>query len=216
VSRKARAWPFSGLLVALIVGGLTLAFGGSTNSYAVAEPFKMPGPVKRDLLALAKEPLKATLEGRPPRTPKPNPALAISLPLIVSLYVDGVLAARAFQLDSPGPLEQAALSLGAQVLVDPTMGRVLTPEELPLASLGVAVLRDLREVPDDRAINPGEAVVILSGLTQAVGLPSDAPPPKKTVDLLDLTCQLVGLRPKAWLNSQTTILAGEAAEALEK
>jgi hypothetical protein len=180
------------------------------------ESFKLPGPVRRDLLALAKEPLAAAAAGRPVRTPQINKNLEVALPLVVSLYLNGQLVARAWNLESPSPIGTAAMALAAKALVDPDLGRPLTPEELPLATVGVAAIRDLREIPDDRALGPNQAAVVLSGLTQSVGLPSDAPPPKKAEDLLNLTCELAGLRPGAWLSGQSVILAGQAAEALEK
>jgi hypothetical protein len=181
-----------------------------------AEEFSLPGPVRRDLIALAKEPLTAAVAGREVRVPRPNKALDPAFPMVVSLYLNGLLAARAWNLESPGPMSQTALALGAQVLVDPSLGRVLEAEELPLATVGVAIIRDLAEARDDRDLRPGMAAIVFSGLTVSVGLPSDAPPPKTAQDLLNLTCELAGLRPTAWLGGQSTILTGLTAETLEK
>jgi hypothetical protein len=203
------------VFIILIVLGLLIDPLGLNVSQA-AESLTLPGPVRRDLIALAKEPLAAAVANRPVRTPTSRPALSVALPLVVSLYLNGQLTSRTWILESPSPIEQSALVLGAKVLVDPDLGRILTPEELPFATLGVAVLSDLKKVNDDRDIAPNGAAIVFNGLGQSVGLPSDAPPPKTAKDLLDLTCALAGWRPGAWLTGQSVILTGQVAEVLEK
>jgi hypothetical protein len=165
---------------------------------------------------MVKEPLLAAVEGRAVRTPRPNSSLKAPLPLVVSLYLNGQLAARTWRLEGLGPLSETALALGAEILVNPKLGRILKPEEWPQATFGVAVLNDLKAARDDRDIGPTQAAIVFYGLKQSVGLPSDAPPPQKAKDLLGLTCQLVGLRPGAWMTGSGSILTAQAAEALEK
>jgi hypothetical protein len=204
-----------GLFISSLVSLNLAIFARPNLALAADEAFQIPPLTRRDLLALAREPLTAALTNREPRVPKPNPALATALPMVVSLYLNGQLAARAWVLENPGPLGETATRLGAQILVDPQLGRILSPEELARATFGVAILRDLKPARDDRDLGPNQAAIVFNGLKQAVGLPSDAPPPKKARDLLSLTCQLAGLRPGAWLTSQTTIITGQVAETLE-
>jgi hypothetical protein len=108
------------------------------------------------------------------------------------------------------------MALGAKILVDPDMGRVLSPEELLVATLGVAVVSDIREVKDDRDIGSTGAAIVFNGLGQSVGLPSDAPPPKTSRDLLNLVCELAGWRPGIWMSGQAVVMTGQVTEILEK
>jgi hypothetical protein len=136
--------------------------------------------------------------------------------MVVSLYLNGQLAARTWRLEGLGQLRPMASELGAEILVDPKIGRLLTEAERPQATISVAILRNLQPAKDDRDIGPHQAAIVFYGMRQSVGLPSDAPPPLKAKDLLGLTCQLVGLRPGAWMTGQGTILTAQAAEAFEK
>jgi hypothetical protein len=182
-----------------------------------AAPFPLAGPIRRDLLALAKEPLSAILESRSPREPaSAAKGLEAALPLVVTVKVGGQLIARTWQLERPEPLQQAALILGAQVLTDPKMGRPLTEEELPQAVVSLAVLSDLKEAKDDQEVRQGQATIVLNGFKQSVGLPSDVPIGAKARDLLNLTCQLAGLRPGAWMTSRSTILTAQVSEVFDK
>jgi hypothetical protein len=182
-----------------------------------AAEFQFVGPLRRDILALAKEPLKAILEGRAPRAPSQGvKGLEAALPLVISVHVNNQLLARTWQLENPPPLQQAALLLGAQVLVDPKIGRPLTEEELPLATVSLAVLSNLKEVKDDKEILSDQAAIVFNGFKQSIGLPSDVPTGTKPQQLLNLTCQLAGLRPGAWLTSRSTIFSAQVSEVFEK
>ncbi|MDR1487749.1 MAG: hypothetical protein LBT62_07160 [Deltaproteobacteria bacterium] len=180
---------------------------------------KLSAPELLYLQKVVREPLTALMQERGPRTPKNNPSMPhLSNPLarVVTALLDGQIVARAWELRTPEPLLQGAMTLGAKVLTNPDTGRILTAEELPRAKLGIAVLQALTEVKSDLEIRQGDAVIILNGFTFGVGLPSDLKPDYKISDLLTQACVASGLRPGVWrINDRTTIFSAIVDEALE-
>jgi hypothetical protein len=167
------------------------------------------------LLLLAREPLQAAVEGREIRAPRENtgfPALDQSHPLVVTLWLDGKILARAFEIREPPALSAGAMVLGARVLDTPDAGRPPTAEELPRVRAAVAVLRELEEVGGDGDIGPGRAAVVLNGFTIAVGLPKDMPAGYRSAELLAGTCELFGLRPSAWLSDKSSLISAQVSE----
>ncbi|MDR3204947.1 MAG: hypothetical protein LBV23_09445 [Deltaproteobacteria bacterium] len=185
----------------------------------VSKPTRLNSREKNYLMLLAKEPLKAQLEGREPRTPRDNPAmkrLDIAQPMVVTLYLNNEPVARVWELRSPGPIATSALALGAKVLSAPDIGRVLTIEELAKAKMGFAVFEPLEEIKSDNDLKAGQGAVVINGFTFGVGLPGDMPKKFKPAELLSKACQLSGLRPGAWLTDKTVIFAALVDEEIEK
>jgi hypothetical protein len=172
------------------------------------------------LLAVAKEPLAALREDRAVREPKENrafTALNQALPMAVTIWLDGEILARAWEIRQPQALIQGAMALGGKVLENPDQGRPPSPEQWPRVKVAVAVLRDLAEAADDQQVGPGQAVVVLEGFSLGIALPQDLPPGHKAFDLLSKACEMAGLRPQAWLvPGKCSILAANADEMAEK
>ncbi|MDR2302840.1 MAG: hypothetical protein LBF38_12500 [Deltaproteobacteria bacterium] len=171
------------------------------------------------ILKVAKEPLNALREGREIRplevTQFPR-ALNQSSPMAVTLWLDGQILARAFEIRQPQPIVDGILALAQKVLAEPDEGRVPTMEEWPRVKVGVAVLHGLLEAQSDQEVGAGQAVVVLEGFTIGVGLPKDMPSRYQSSDLLSKACQMAGLRPNAWLlPEKVTIFAALVDEMVE-
>jgi hypothetical protein len=170
------------------------------------------------LLLLAKEPLNALKEGREAR-PLPAitaPALTQAVPLAVTLWLDGQILARAWEIRQPQPVGAGIFALSSKVLSEPDQGRAPTLEEWPRVKIGVAVLHQLDEAADDKAVGKGQAVVVLEGFTIGLGLPKDMPGKYENSELLSKACQMAGLRPNSWLlPEKLTIFAADVDELVE-
>ncbi len=175
----------------------------------------LTGPEKQVLLLIAKEAVNATLDNRPSREATVDARLALPQPMVVSIYVDGQLRARAWRLKRPLPLYMEARDLTYEALATPKVSDLdLTPEELARAELSVAVLANYSQAMDETEVPPRSAVIIYNGFTEWLALPGDIPS-ESAADLLTYACQQAGLRPKIWLLPQTTIYSARVEEIRE-
>jgi hypothetical protein len=143
------------------------------------------------------------------------PRLGQARRMVLSLYLDGQLLARAWELRSPGALSAAAPILAQKAMTSPDAGRPPTFEELPRVKVGIAVIHDLREVASDKEAKSGEAAIALIGFSFAVGLPSDLAAGGAPFQLYSKACEISGLRPGAWLADGAALFAGTAEELAE-
>jgi hypothetical protein len=186
---------------------------------------RLSGQELNYLMKVAREPLNALIEERPIREFKDSAApgaINQSLPMAVTLWLNGQILARAWEIRQPQPLMAGTLSLANKVLNNPDQGRAPTIEEWRDLKVGIAVLHRLAEAIDDKEVKAGQAVVILDGFTIGLGLPKDMPGPKdkpfkyENSDLLSKACEMAGLRPGAWLlPDKLTILAADVDELIE-
>ena len=162
------------------------------------------------LLLIAQEALTAALENRPSREARVEPRLRAAQPLVVSIYVDGHLRARAWRLKNPEPLFLAARDLVQMALAEPKISDPpLRPDELARAKVGLAVLGRYARAKDDTEVPPRSAVIIYNGFIEWLALPGDAPG-DSAADLLSFACAQAGLRPQIWLLPSTTIFHAPA------
>lgn len=193
------------LFLKIMVGAAFLLIPDVLMAQGVAASTLPPltGPQMKTLLLIARESLDASFEGRSARQATVEPRLEVPQPLVASVYVDGKLRARSWRLKPYQPLFLDARDIVFEALNNPRGGgSALTVEELARASLSLAVLSSYIRVEDDRDIPPRTAVIILSGFTEAVGLPSDIKT-ENPADLLNLSAERAGLRPHIWLLPET-------------
>lgn len=175
----------------------------------------LTGPQKRTLSLIAREAVDATIEGRPSREATVDPRLMLAQPMVVSIFVDGELRARAWRLTELRPIYLQARDLTYLALSTPKVTkRPVKQEELQKARVSVAVLSDFTLAKDESEVPPGAAVVIYHGFTEWLGLPGDIAS-DKAKDLLAHICQQAGLRPMVWLLPQTTIYSAQVEGTTE-
>jgi AMMECR1 domain-containing protein len=137
--------------------------------------------------------------------------------MAVTLWLDGQILARAWEIRQPLQLVPGTLALASKALDSPDQGRVPTIEEWPRVKVGVAVLHRLAEAADDKAVKAGQAVLILEGFKIGLGLPKDLPGKYDSAELLSSACQLAGLRPNAWLiPEKLTIFSTDVDELIQE
>lgn len=169
----------------------------------------LTGPQKRTLMLIAREALTATLENRPSREATVEPRLMQPQPMVVSIYVDGRLRARAWRLTELTPIYLAARDLTYLALSTPRVSKnPLTLEELHRAQISLAVLSNYTLVTRENEIPNRSAIVLYHGFTEWLTLPDDLPS-DDPVQRLEYTCVQAGLRPKVWLLPQTTIYTAD-------
>ncbi|MDR0882281.1 MAG: hypothetical protein LBP55_07040 [Candidatus Adiutrix sp.] len=205
--------------MSLILGGLLLAAGPAAAQLPESQggALAMTGSQKRTLLLIAREAVEASRAGRPSREPTNlDRRLTLAQPLIISIYLDGRLWTRAWQLKNASPLYLAARGLTYEALAHPKIGgRPLTPEELGRVQIGLDVLSGYAQAKDETEVPPRSAVIIYSGFTEWLALPGDVKS-DQAADLLTYACQQAGLRPNAWLLPQeTTIFSAQVDTARE-
>jgi hypothetical protein len=183
---------------------------------AQAGPGRLTGLEKQHLLAIAAEPVAALREGRPPRAPQVSGALTRSLPLAVSLYLDGRLISRHWEIRQPGPLSQSAMLLAAQALSNPRWGVAPTPADAPRLKAGITVLHGFFEIKDDNSLPEGHGVVVMNGFKEGLAGPMDVAEGAGPSELLAFASQIAGMRPGGWLVPETVIFASPADEAREE
>lgn len=187
----------------------------STGSGLTANIPAITGPQKRTLSLIAREVIDATLEGRPSREATVEARLMLPQPMVVSIYIDGELRARAWKLTELAPIYLAARDLTYLALSTPKVSkRPILHDELHKARVSVAVLSDFALAKDETEIPPGAGVVIYNGFTEWVGLPGDVSS-GSAKDLLTYVCRQAGLRPMAWLLPQTTIYSAQVEGSTE-
>lgn len=175
----------------------------------------LTGPQKKTLVLIAREVLDAVREGRPSREATVEPRLTMAQPMVVSIYVDGRLRARAWRLRGVMPIYLEARDLTYQALAAPKVSdQPLRIEELSRAEVGLAVLSGYTRVKDDSQISPRSAVIIYNGFIEWLALPGDVSS-KKPADLLNYACEQAGLRPQVWLLPQTAIFSAQVEGARE-
>ena len=175
----------------------------------------LTGPQKRTLSLIAREAIDATIESRPSREAMVDPRLMVPQAMVVSIYIDGRLRARAWRLTELQPLYLAARDLTYLALSTPKVGSTkINQEELLRARVSLAVLSNFTLAKDETEIPPRTAVVIYSGFTEWLGLPGDVAS-GGAKDLLTYVCSQAGLRPMAWLLPRTTIYSAEVEGTTE-
>ena len=176
----------------------------------------LSGPQRKTLLLIAREAVDAALETRASREATVDARLRVPQPLAVSIYVDGRLRARSWRLKPYQPLYLDARDVTYEAINRPRdKDSPLTPAELARAQIGLAVLSGYTRALDDRDVPPRSAVIVLSGFTEAVGLPGDVAS-DSIADLLSHACERAGLRPRIWLLPQTTIFYAQVDGAREE
>lgn len=201
----------------LIVSGSGDLWAQRSETSSIPGVSDLTGPQKRVLMLIAREALDATLESRASREATVEPRLTLSQPVVVSIYVDGRLRARAWRLRDLQPLYLEVRALAYEAINTPKITKTpLTPDELARAEVGVAVLSRYLRAKDDKDVPAGEAVIIYNGFTEWLALPGDVES-NRAADLLSYACEQAGLRPNAWLiPSVTTIYAARVEELRER
>lgn len=175
----------------------------------------LTGPQKKTLILIAREVLDAVMAGRQSREATVEPRLTLAQPMVVSIYVDGVLRARAWRLRGALPLYLEARDLTYQALAAPKISeQPLRLEELSRAEVSLAVLSGYTRVRDESQIHPRAAVIIYNGFVEWMALPGDVPSDRPG-DLLSYACEQAGLRPQVWLLPQTAIFTANVERARE-
>jgi hypothetical protein len=213
----------SGLTVAarlaaavLLAGALSAALpAGALAQGQGVRPGRLTGLEKQQLLAIAAEPVAAVREGREPRVPQVTGTLAASLPLAVSLYLDGKLIARHWEIQRPGPLASSALILAAQALSQPRWGAAPRSTDIPRVKCGILVLHGFVEIRDDTELPEGYGAVVMNGFKEGVAGPMDADPGAKASAVLSFASEMAGMRPGGWLVPESALFASPADEARE-
>lgn len=205
----------------LLMAGLALLLFSGAQIQAQEPPASigslpaLTGPQKKTLLLIAREVLDSVREGRPSREATVEPRLSQAQPMVVSIYVDGALRARAWRLRGAQPLYLEARDLTYQALAAPKVSeQPVRIDELSRAEVSLAVLSGYARVKDDGQISPRSAVIIYNGFIEWLALPGDVPS-KEPADLLSYACEQAGLRPQVWLLPQTTIFTAQIEWAQE-
>lgn len=201
----------------LIISYQSTLFAQRAETSSIPGVPDLTGPQKRVLLLIAKEALNATLESRPSREATVEPRLTLPQPVVVSIYVDNRLRARAWRLRGLQSLYIDVQDLTHEAINVPKItSEPLTIDDLSRAEVGVAVLSQYLSAKDDRDVPPGEAVIIYNGFIEWLAIPGDIKS-KKPADLLSYACEQAGLRPNAWLMAhKTTIYAARVEELRER
>lgn len=203
----------SAVLVSLLCLLVPLNIKAQSPSSAALSP--LTGPQKRNLLLIAREAIDATVEGRASREAMVEERLSQAQPLVVSIYVDGQLRGRAWNLRANSPLYLSARDLTYQAIENPKVSKQpLALDELARAKVSVAALGHYNRAKDDSEVYPGQAVLIFNGFTEWLALPEDVES-KKAADLLSYACQQAGLRPRVWLLPETVIYTASVEESRE-
>ena len=201
-------WPFFLALFLAATAGAQPA--GNASSWP-----GMKSQEKKVLLLIAREALNAALENRQSREAKVDQRLRAAQPMVLSLYVDGQLRARAWSLKNPQPIYMAARDMVQMALAEPKVSdKPLSADEMSRAKIGLAVLGHYTQAKDDTEIPPRSAVIIYNGFTEWLGLPGDVPG-GSVADVLSYACGQAGLRPQVWLLPSTTIFYAPAEEIKE-
>lgn len=189
--------------------------GGETPAALNLPP--LSGPQRKTLLLIAREAVEAALETRSSREATVDGRLRAPQPLVVSIYVDGELRARSWRLKPYQPLYLDARDVTYEAINRPRdKDSPLTPAELVRAEISLAVLSGYSRAQDDREVPPRSAVIVLSGFTEALGLPGDVES-DSAADLLSHACERAGLRPRVWLLPQAaTIFYAQADGSREE
>ncbi len=193
----------------LIVPLLLLSAGPALAQPSMPSLPDLTGPQKKILLLIAREAVDSILDNRVSREPTVEPRLMERQPMVISIYVDGTLRARAWRLREARPLYREARDLTYQALDTPQFSdRDLSMDELARAEVGLAILSHYGQVQDETEVAPHSGVIIYNGFTEWLALPGDIPS-DQAADLLTYACEQAGLRPKVWLLPQTTIYAAK-------
>ncbi|MDR2611282.1 MAG: hypothetical protein LBG06_00015 [Deltaproteobacteria bacterium] len=216
---RPRRWGAAALAAA--VAALTASLACAPE-LAAQGPFpqtrggRLSGLEKQQLLAIAAEPLAAIREGREPRMPQVSGNLAASLPLAVSLYLDGELVARSWEIKRPGPLAASAMALAARALTGPSWGSPTAAADVPRLKAGILVLHGFIQIKDDTQLPDGHGAVVMNGFKEGVAGPMDAPPGAKPSEILSFASRMAGMRPGGWMIPESTLFASPADEAREE
>lgn len=203
------------ILFVILSGALPgYALGQDISSPSAALP-DLTGQQKSILLMIAREAIEATIEGRDSREATVEPRLTIAQPMVVSVYIDGELRARAWALKTAQPLYLLARSLTYQAIDQPKVSdKAISPEELSKAEISIAVLSNYTRAKDETEIPPKSAVIVYYKFTEWMALPGDVKS-DKAADLLSYACEQAGLRPHVWLLSETAIFQAKVEETRE-
>jgi Uncharacterized conserved protein len=175
----------------------------------------LTGPQKKTLVLIAREVIDAVMAGRQSREATVEPRLTAPQPMVVSIYVDRILRARAWRLRGTLPIYLEARDLTYQALASPKVSdRPLSIDELSRAEVSLAVLSNYTRVKDDSQIPPRAAVIIYNGFVEWMALPGDVSS-NLPADLLTYACEQAGLRPQVWLLPQTAIYTATVEGARE-
>jgi hypothetical protein len=199
-----------------LASGPLLAQGTGLAQQPQPRAGRLNGLEKQQLLAIAREPLSAIAEGREPRTPQASGTLTASLPLAVSLYLDGKLIARSWEIQRPGPLAESAMALAARALSSPKWGAPPATVDVPRVKAGITVLHGFVEIKDDKELPGGYGAVVMNGFKEGVAGPMDVMPGAPGSAILAFASEMAGMRPGGWLVPETALFASPADEAREE
>ncbi|MDR1314438.1 MAG: hypothetical protein LBQ12_12310 [Deltaproteobacteria bacterium] len=217
---SARALSPAAVWAAAAVACALALHSGGLGAQAPAQPQqpragRLTGLEKQQLLSIAAEPVAALREGREPRVPQVTGTLAASLPLVVSLYLDGKLVARHWEIQRPGPLASSAMILSAQALAQPRWGKAPLPTDAPRLKCGILVMHGFVEIKDDSELPDGYGAVVMNGFKEGVAGPMDVDPGAKPSAVLSFASEIAGMRPGGWLVPESALFASPADEARE-
>jgi len=206
----------AGIMPAILFLTFFMAGPAGTQPIANAQPWpELRVQEKKVILLIAREALNAAVENRPSREARVERRLQTAQPMVLSLYVDGNLRARAWSLKNPQPIYLAARDLVQTALTESKVSdQPLNQEEMARAKIGLAVLGHYAQAKDDTEIPPRSAVIIFNGFTEGLALPGDVPG-GSAADILSYACEQAGLRPQVWLLPNTTIFYTPAEETKE-
>jgi AMMECR1 domain-containing protein len=135
--------------------------------------------------------------------------------MVLSLYVDGKLRARAWKLKHLQPVYLEARDLVQTALTNPKVSEEpLSLEEMARAKISLAVLGRYIRAKDETEVPPRSAVIIYNGFIEWLALPGDVPG-GSAADILSFACSQAGLRPQVWLLPTTAIFHAPAEEMKE-
>ena len=156
---------------------------------------------RRDLLAIARESIRAHLDGRAYQPDRPaDPALTTKSGAFVTLRCEGVLRGCIGSLEGRGPLYLTVAEMARSAAFHDPRFAPLSADEFDGIDLEVSVLTPLRTIDDPGLVEVGRHGLIVSqGSSRGVLLPQV--PTQFGWDretFLEQTCRKAGLSPDAW------------------
>ncbi len=174
----------------------------------------MAGPTltfeeKRYLLSIARETIRAALEGSTFAPPPPiSQVVKEQRGAFVTLHKQGRLRGCIGTFTAEAPLYKTIQEMAISAAFKDPRFPPLEPEEFPLVELEISVLSPLEEIKDPGTIQVGtHGIYLINGPFHGVLLPQVATEygwDRET--FLDQTCLKAGMPPGCWKDPGTTIL----------
>ena len=152
------------------------------------------------LLTLAREALEARVLRHAPPPPDTGGALESPCGAFVTIHSRGLLRGCLGRIETPLPLNETVVQLGASVADSDPRFEPVTPNELPDIHIEISVLTPEREIASIAEVEPGRhGVIVEQGLRRGLLLPQVAVEHGWDAEtLVSHTCRKAGLSPDAW------------------